>query len=177
MDLEASISEVFCGDGLLQREVPEYVERYQQIEMAIAIASALEQKSNALIEAGTGTGKTFAYLVPILLQKKNAIVSTGTKTLQDQLYYQDLPTILNLLGLSCKVSLLKGRSNYLCPERLAKNIKVMSQLFEPEVLASSCSSLSSSCSISSFCNPSTLPPNVPHASIASSSISAPAASP
>ena len=70
MDLEASILEVFCVDGLLHREVPEYVERYQQIEMAIAIASALEQKSNALIEAGTGTGKTFAYLVPILLQKK-----------------------------------------------------------------------------------------------------------
>ena len=70
MDLEASILEMFCVDGLLHREVPEYVERYQQIEMAIAIASALEQKSNALIEAGTGTGKTFAYLVPILLQKK-----------------------------------------------------------------------------------------------------------
>ena len=74
MDLEASILEVFCVDGLLHREVPEYVERYQQIEMATAIASALEQKSNALIEAGTGTGKTFAYLVPILLQQKNAIV-------------------------------------------------------------------------------------------------------
>ena len=135
MDLEASILEVFCVDGLLHREVPEYVERYQQIEMATAIASALEQKSNALIEAGTGTGKTFAYLVPILLQQKNAIVSTGTKTLQDQLYYQDLPTILKLLGLSRKVSLLKGRSNYLCPERLAKNIKVMTEIVEPDLLS------------------------------------------
>ena len=135
MDLEASILEVFCVDGLLHREVPEYVERYQQIEMATAIASALEQKSNALIEAGTGTGKTFAYLVPILLQQKNAIVSTGTKTLQDQLYYQDLPTILKLLGLSRKVSLLKGRSNYLCPERLAKNIKVMTETVEPDLLS------------------------------------------
>ena len=135
MDLEASISEVFSKDGLLHREVPDYVERYQQVEMATAIASAIEQKTNALIEAGTGTGKTFAYLVPILLRQQNAIVSTGTKALQDQLFYQDLPTIRALLGLSCKVSLLKGRSNYLCPERLAKNIKIMSAVVESSLLS------------------------------------------
>ena len=135
MYLEPGIPEVFGKGGLLHREVPEFVERIQQIEMATAITSAIEDKSNAIIEAGTGTGKTYAYLVPILLQQKKAIVSTGTKTLQDQLFYQDLPTILRLLGLSTRVSLLKGRSNYLCPERLSRNIKVMSGTFESDLLS------------------------------------------
>ena len=130
-----AILEVFAGDGLLAQSVPSFIERTQQIEMAAAIASAISEKSNALVEAGTGTGKTFAYLVPILLQGKKAIISTGTKTLQDQLFYRDLPMIMKLPGLGRKISLLKGRSNYLCPERLAKHIKVMSGGYKSETLS------------------------------------------
>jgi ATP-dependent DNA helicase DinG len=130
-----TVAKVFTSDGLLSRDVPDFVERTQQIDMATAVAKAITGQTNALIEAGTGTGKTFAYLVPILLQGKKAIISTGTKTLQDQLFYQDLPTVLKLLGLAKRVSLLKGRNNYLCPERLEKNIKVMTSKSNAKLLS------------------------------------------
>ena len=82
------------------------------------MARALSTQSQCLIEAGTGVGKTFAYLVPALFARKRVIVSTGTRTLQDQLFHRDLPVIARGLGVPVKVAMLKGRSNYLCLHRL-----------------------------------------------------------
>jgi len=95
--------------------------------MAALIDDTLEKQQNALIEAGTGTGKTFAYLLPLLLSRKRAIISTGSKTLQDQLFYQDIPLIISLLDWPVKVALLKGRNNYLCPQRLETSINMSSR--------------------------------------------------
>ncbi len=86
--------------------------------MAVRIAAALAQQEVLLVEAGTGTGKTFAYLVPALLAGKRVLISTGTRTLQDQLFHRDLPLLAGALGRPARVALLKGRSNYLCRARL-----------------------------------------------------------
>ncbi len=86
--------------------------------MAAAIAQAIEDKSILVAEAGTGTGKTFAYLLPCLLSGKKALISTATKTLQDQLYQKDLPTLVRALGLSTRIQNLKGRANYICQHRV-----------------------------------------------------------
>ncbi|VTP63496.1 Probable ATP-dependent helicase dinG homolog [Serratia rubidaea] len=86
--------------------------------MAEAVAEAINFKQELVVEAGTGTGKTFAYLAPALRSNKKVIISTGSKALQDQLYARDLPTIAKALQFKGKLALLKGRSNYLCLERL-----------------------------------------------------------
>src|SRR5690606_5899153 len=96
-----------------------FVLRPQQQEMAQAVADAIEQGEALVCEAGTGTGKTFAYLVPALLSGRRVIISTGTKHLQDQLYQRDLPVVRRALGTPVKTALLKGRANYLCLHRLA----------------------------------------------------------
>ncbi len=108
----------FGRDGALQRALEGYTPRSGQLRMAERIASALEQRETLLVEAGTGTGKTFAYLVPALLSGRRVLISTGTRTLQDQLYNRDLPLLAGALGRPAKVALLKGRSNYLCRARL-----------------------------------------------------------
>ncbi|MFX9093392.1 DEAD/DEAH box helicase, partial [Acinetobacter baumannii] len=82
------------------------------------VATAIRQTRKLVVEAGTGTGKTFAYLVPALLSGLRVIVSTGTKTLQDQLYFRDLPRVREALGVPVRTALLKGRANYLCRYRL-----------------------------------------------------------
>ena len=87
--------------------------------MAFAVAEALDERSTLVVEAGTGTGKTFAYLVPALLSGRRLIISTGTRTLQDQLFHRDLPLVCVALGRPIKIALLKGRANYLCRHRLA----------------------------------------------------------
>src|SRR3974390_80117 len=87
--------------------------------MARAIAGALEDRGRLVVEAGTGTGKTFAYLIPALLSGRRVIVSTGTRTLQDPLYHRDLPLLGRALRRPVRVALLKGRANYLCRHRLA----------------------------------------------------------
>src|SRR5438270_439400 len=86
--------------------------------MAAAVGRALSHAEPLIVEAGTGTGKTVAYLVPALLSGKSVILSTGTRTLQDQLFRRDLPMLARALGLPVKVALLKGRTNYLCRHRL-----------------------------------------------------------
>jgi ATP-dependent DNA helicase DinG len=86
--------------------------------MAEAVAQAIEQSSQLIVEAGTGTGKTFAYLLPALMSGRKTIISTGTKALQDQLYHRDLPLLGKAAGRPIKTSLLKGRANYLCLYRL-----------------------------------------------------------
>ncbi len=111
-------AEVFAEDGPLAETLEQYTVRSEQQEMAEAIAKALYSDESLVCEAGTGTGKTFAYLVPAILSGKKIIISTGTKHLQDQLFHKDLPVICHALGQPVKLALLKGRSNYLCQHRL-----------------------------------------------------------
>jgi len=115
-----TINDIFGPAGPLSEAIDGFAPRLQQLEMAQVIADALEQGGQLIAEAGTGTGKTFAYLVPALLSDKKVIVSMGTKNLQDQLYYRDLPMVKSALGVSASIALLKGRANYLCHYRLEK---------------------------------------------------------
>jgi ATP-dependent DNA helicase DinG len=115
---DSSIDTIFGGDGDLARHIPGYRPRMAQREMAECVAQAIEVHRHLVAEAGTGTGKTFAYLIPAVLSGKKIIVSTGTKNLQDQLFQKDLPVIRNALGVPFQAALLKGRSNYLCRYRL-----------------------------------------------------------
>lgn len=110
--------EIFSSDGLLSEQLDGFRFRPQQQHMSEAVESALANASPLIIEAGTGVGKTFAYLIPALLSAKKVIISTGTKHLQDQLYFKDLPTILKILKSPVTTALLKGRANYLCLHRL-----------------------------------------------------------
>lgn len=105
-------------DGLLANQVEGFNFRQQQLEMAESVAQTLESGNTMICEAGTGTGKTFAYLLPVMLSGKKAIVSTGTKNLQDQLFHRDLPRVRDLLSVPVKGALLKGRANYLCLNRM-----------------------------------------------------------
>jgi len=111
---------VFAADGPLAREVSGYAPRGVQVTMADAVRQALERSQTLVVEAGTGTGKTFAYLVPALLAGQRVVISTGTLNLQDQLFYRDLPRVRDALGLPVRVALLKGRANYLCRQRFNK---------------------------------------------------------
>jgi ATP-dependent DNA helicase DinG len=114
------IASIFAPEGPLARAVPGYRPRIQQIEMASRIAEAIANNTVLVAEAGTGTGKTFAYLVPALLSGGKVIVSTGTKTLQDQLFQRDLPNVRKALGIPVRIALLKGRANYVCPYHLSR---------------------------------------------------------
>ena len=114
------LEEVFGPTGPLKRSLPGYTPRRSQLAMATRIENALLQRAPLVVEAGTGTGKTFAYLVPALLSGKRVLISTGTRTLQDQLFNKDLPLVAGAIGVPARVALLKGRSNYLCSYRLAQ---------------------------------------------------------
>lgn len=107
--------------GALAVRIEGFAPRASQQALSMAIAETVEDRSVLLAEAGTGTGKTFAYLVPALLSGLKTIVSTGTRALQDQLYHRDLPRVRDALGIGVKTSLLKGRANYLCRYRLEKS--------------------------------------------------------
>ena len=118
------IDSVFASDGALSAVIDGYQPRDAQTEMAAAIAMAIEQRQHLIAEAGTGTGKTFAYLIPAILSKRKVIISTGTKNLQDQLYSKDLPLIRKALPRHpFRSSLLKGRANYLCTYRLEQALQ------------------------------------------------------
>src|SRR5690606_19259841 len=112
------VAAVFGPAGVLAARLPGFTHRRAQQEMAELVWETLASGGHAAIEAGTGIGKTFAYLVPVLLAGRRAIVSTGTKTLQDQLFTRDLPLLGAAIGRPARVALLKGRSNYLCWQRL-----------------------------------------------------------
>jgi len=111
-------SDCLSSDGVLAGEVPDFAARPQQQDMAVAVERALAHGEVLIVEAGTGTGKTFAYLVPALLSGRKVIISTGTRHLQDQLFHRDLPTVRSALAVPVNAALLKGRSNYLCHHRL-----------------------------------------------------------
>lgn len=118
-----TINEVFAENGILARHIEGYSARSQQLEMALAIANVIENNSQLVAEAGTGTGKTFAYLVPALLTGGKVIISTGTKNLQDQLFSRDIPNIRDALKVPVTVAMLKGRSNYVCHYHLERASK------------------------------------------------------
>ena len=120
MDLQDDIRAIFAADGPLARALPGYRVRHEQIEMSLAILEAIATSGTAVLEAGTGVGKTAAYLVPSMLAGGKVILSTGTKALQDQLFNRDLPNVRDALGLPIKAALLKGRSNYLCFHHLER---------------------------------------------------------
>ncbi len=115
-----SLDDLFSADGPLARVIPQYRPRGQQVEMAERIRATLESRGRLAVEAGTGTGKTLAYLVPALLSGAKTILSTGTKTLQDQLFHRDIPAVREALGVPAAVALLKGRANYVCPYHLER---------------------------------------------------------
>ncbi|MBM4239277.1 MAG: ATP-dependent DNA helicase [Gammaproteobacteria bacterium] len=115
-----AIDNIFGPAGPLARHLPGFTPCKAQMRMAGAVAAALEARRPLLVEAGTGTGKTFAYLVPALFAGLRVLVSTGTRTLQDQLYSKDVPLVAGAIGTPAKVALLKGRSNYLCTYRLKR---------------------------------------------------------
>jgi ATP-dependent DNA helicase DinG len=116
--MNGDYKEVFGLDGPLARALPGYAYRPEQAAMARAVGAALTRLEPLIVEAGTGTGKTFAYLIPALLSGRSVIISTGTRTLQDQLFRRDVPLLATALGLPAKIALLKGRANYLCRHRL-----------------------------------------------------------
>ncbi|HEY2394787.1 MAG TPA: ATP-dependent DNA helicase [Rudaea sp.] len=119
----ASARELLGADGPFAAEIENFAQRESQLDMAEAVEMAIADGHALIAEAGTGTGKTFAYLVPALRSGKRVIVSTGTKTLQDQLFHRDLPRVRAVLGARVRTSLLKGRANYLCLYRLDQTHK------------------------------------------------------
>jgi len=116
-DLGSRVRHVFSDSGALARVIDGYEPRDGQRRMADAVAAVLESGGTLLAEAGTGTGKTLAYLVPAILSGRRVLVSTGTKNLQEQIFYKDLPLLQQALGVRCTATLMKGRSNYLCLHR------------------------------------------------------------
>src|ERR1700722_20333654 len=116
--MNSDFNDVFNAEGPLAQALPGCGYRPEQAAMANAVGQALARLEPLIIEAGTGTGKTFAYLVPALLSGRSVVISTGTRTLQDQLFHRDVPLLARALGLPVKIALLKGRANYLCRHRL-----------------------------------------------------------
>ena len=116
----SAAAELLGADGPFARSATQFAPRAAQQEMASAVEQTLANRDTLVVEAGTGTGKTFAYLVPALASGGRVVVSTGTKNLQDQLFFRDLPRVRAALATPARVSLLKGRSNYLCLYRLSR---------------------------------------------------------
>ena len=111
------MKDIFGPSGLLAKKTPFYEYRPEQEQMAEAVQRAMAQERFLIVEAGTGTGKTLAYLIPSVLGGKRVVVSTGTKTLQEQLFFKDVPLVQDRLGFSFRAAFLKGRGNYLCWRR------------------------------------------------------------
>jgi ATP-dependent DNA helicase DinG len=128
------MNEFFGPGGVLEQKLGDYEFRPSQIRMAEAVYEALDGQNHAIIEAGTGTGKTIAYLLPALLHGRRILVSTGTKTLQDQIFYKDIPLLESIIERPIRAAYLKGRSNYLC--RLKLETAHAEGLFTPRELGS-----------------------------------------
>ena len=132
MALVQAVHEAFGADGPLARKMPGFVNRCGQTTMALAVARTLQNGGVLAVEAGTGVGKTLAYLVPALLSGHKVLLSTATKTLQEQLFLRDLPRTLQALGITARVALLKGRSSYLCAQRLEQTVSQAQALAPPD---------------------------------------------
>jgi len=126
------IKRFFLPGGALAAAHPAFESRPGQIEMALAVENALSERRKLIVEAGTGTGKTLAYLVPALLSEKRVVVSTGTKALQEQLFFRDIPFLEKVLGRELRVCYMKGRGNYACRQKIydAENAPILSGLEE-----------------------------------------------
>lgn len=122
MSLAERVEEAFAPDGPLAAAAPGYRRRDGQVQLALAVAAAIDDGGVVVAEAATGIGKTYAYLVPALLAGRPVVVSTGTRQLQDQLYEKDLARLRRSLGLSFRAAILKGRGNYVCPYHLERNL-------------------------------------------------------
>ncbi len=120
--MKTELEAVFAAGGPLAEQLSGYRPRAGQLRLAHAVAEALDSDQDLVAEAATGTGKTLAYLIPVLLSGKRVILSTGTLNLQDQLFRRDLPLALRALELEIDVALLKGRANYLCRHRLDRHL-------------------------------------------------------
>ncbi len=116
-DLTVAAAAVFAGDGALAQALPEFEARPAQLQMAQAVAQTFEAGGVLLAEAGTGTGKTLAYLVPAILSRQRVLISTGTKNLQEQIFFKDLPVLRDVLQVPFTATYMKGRGNYLCLHR------------------------------------------------------------
>jgi ATP-dependent DNA helicase DinG len=116
-ELSAAVAAAFAADGPLAVALPGFEARQGQLEMADAVAAVFADGGVLLAEAGTGTGKTLAYLVPAILSRQRVLISTGTKNLQEQIFYKDLPVLRDSLGVNFKATYMKGRGNYLCLHR------------------------------------------------------------
>src|ERR1041385_1754654 len=131
-DLVAQVEEIFSPTGLLSR-ARNFEYRPQQQQMAVAVARALQTREHLVVEAGTGVGKSLAYLIPAILfataNKKKAVVSTHTINLQEQLVEKDLPMLASILPVKFSFTMLKGRQNYLCTRRLHKAMQQADSLF------------------------------------------------
>jgi ATP-dependent DNA helicase DinG len=116
--LTQKVAQTLSSQGALALAIPGFQPREGQTDMALAVSDTVQEGGQLVVEAGTGVGKTFAYLVPVLLSGQRALISTATKALQDQLFSRDIPRLVDVLGLPIRVALLKGRSNYLCLHRM-----------------------------------------------------------
>ena len=133
--LAQAVAQAFAGQGPLAQADTHFRPRAGQVAMAQAVAQVIQDGGALVAEAGTGVGKTFAYLVPALLSGQRLLVSTATKALQDQLFLRDLPRVQAALGVPVRAALLKGRSSYLCLERLERACRrVPGQLLDPQWL-------------------------------------------
>ncbi len=117
-----SVVDILGEDGIFAKKFNNFNVRDVQLQLADSIAQTIENQGTLIAEAGTGTGKTFAYLVPAIIKNKKTIVSTGTKNLQEQLFYRDLPKLLKIMEMKPKIRLLKGRNNYVCLYHLQKSL-------------------------------------------------------
>ena len=115
-----TVANAFNANGVLAGANPQFKPRTGQTDMAMAVAETIASGGELVVEAGTGVGKTYAYLVPVLLSGQRALVSTATKALQDQLFSRDIPKLIDALNLPIRVALLKGRGSYLCTQRLSQ---------------------------------------------------------
>src|SRR5210317_1915651 len=120
LDTELDVAAVLGRDGVIGEHIDGFESRDSQLAMAELIAEAIRLGESRIIEASTGIGKSFAYLVPAFLSDARVVISTGTRNLQDQLFQKDIPLLREAIVSSKKVALLKGRSNYCCPYRLNK---------------------------------------------------------
>src|SRR3979411_840576 len=115
---QATARHFFSRHGALSKWHPNYEFRTGQLEMAEAVESALQDRKHLIVEAGTGTGKTLAYLIPAILSGRRIVVSTGTKNLQEQLFFKDVPFLQKHFPRPLKVCYMKGRNNYACRQKI-----------------------------------------------------------